>query len=242
MQEEIQTISKSKELKPKNANKKMKIKKSKKQQSEVLHSKQELLLHSLLEFYSDPNNKKIIVPIVKQETAISLRLLEWLITNYSKKFNIFYELGSAQTSDGYIPSNKNFNLWLDYKNQLKAYNKRSFDPFSRRQRIFFDTELNKVVLLKSEEYESYNELPNGILTTIGQLNFFRWAITNKVIDYAFENLESIESDMLSSADKRSSFKKTAPVDLTGQKKIQRKSSKNTNSASSQKLKIVVEFK
>jgi hypothetical protein len=224
--------------------KKMKIKKSKKQHPNVLHSKQELLLCSLIDFFSDENNKKIIVPIVKQETAISLRLLDWLITNYSKKFNVFYEIGTVKTEDGYIPSSKNFNLWLDYKNQLKAYSKKIFDPFSRRQRIFFDTELNKVFLIKSEEYESYNEKSNGILTTIGQLNFFKWAIVNKVIDYAFSHLEEIESDMLSSADKRDSFKKTIVADLSGKtpKKIHRKSSKNINSASSQKLKIMVEFK
>ena len=224
--------------------KKMKVKKSKKQQPDVLQSKQELLLKSLISFYSSETNKKIIIPIVNQEKAISLRLLDWLVTNYSKKFNVFYELGHIQTEEGYIPSNKNFNLWLDYKNQLKAYSKKTFDPFSRRQRIFFNTELNEVSLVNSEMYEVYNERSDGILTTIGQLNFFKWAITNKVIDYAFEHIQEIESDMLSSADKRDSFKKSSLATtnpLEKSKKIHRKSSKNINSASSQKLKIIVQF-
>ena len=32
-------------------------------------------------------------------------------------------------------------------------------------------------------------------TTIGQLNFFKWAIENKIIDYIKENYEQIEKDM-----------------------------------------------
>ena len=37
---------------------------------------------------------------------------------------------------------------------------------------------------------------NGdIITTIGQLNFFRWAIENRVLEYINDNLEDIEKDM-----------------------------------------------
>ena len=71
--------------------------------------------------------------------------------------------------------------------RLKAYSKRRFDPFCRWDRI---------------------TIPYGddsmIQTTIGQLNFFKWAIENKVIAYITENYKAIENDM---NDRNSSTKK-----------------------------------
>ena len=34
-----------------------------------------------------------------------------------------------------------------------------------------------------------------IQTTIGQLNFFRWALENKILDYIEKNVEAINNDM-----------------------------------------------
>ena len=36
---------------------------------------------------------------------------------------------------------------------------------------------------------------SGIVTTIGQLNFFRWAIMNEVVDFCFANKENIDKQM-----------------------------------------------
>jgi hypothetical protein len=196
-----------------------------------IHSKQNTLLYSangILNFYKNEINKKIFLSIIKQETAISLRLLDWLVTNYSKKYDIHYELG--QQTGEYTLSNKNFNLWMDYKNQLKSYSKKNFDPFCRRQRIFFNTKTYSIDTIGSTRSDFYKNNNSGIITTVGQLNFFRWAITNKVIDYAFDNINNIESDMLSSADKRVNNK-------TGKRLL----SKNNSCAKSQKLKIIVQF-
>jgi hypothetical protein len=61
---------------------------------------------------------------------------------------------------------------------LKAYSKKLFDPFCRRERISFIDHDN-----------------NELITTVGQLNFFRWAIENKIVEYITENYEDIETDM-----------------------------------------------
>ena len=74
-------------------------------------------------------------------------------------------------------------MFLSYKSQLKGFSKNYFDPFQRKDRIEFFI------------------LDTKITTTIGQLNFFKWAIQNKVIDYAKENLQSIHKDMSESQDK-----------------------------------------
>ena len=114
------------------------------------------------------------LPVINGESKISLRLLEWVVTNYSKKNNINYLLKKKNR-------NINFIAYLDYKAQLKAYSKKQFDPFCRRERIS---------LLDNNDEE--------IITTVGQLNFFRWAIDNNILKYIYENFEMIEQDMIES--------------------------------------------
>lgn len=133
-----------------------------------LNSKQDLLMFSLTEFFYNKKNIHFMMPIIIGKNKISLRIIDWFVTNYSKKNNIFYE-----TSTG-----EKFIVYLDYKSQLKAYSKKQFDPFCRRKRITFCDHNN-----------------NKIETTVGQLNFFRWAIKNNVITYISNNLEDIENDM-----------------------------------------------
>lgn len=139
--------------------------------SSLPNSKQDLLMVSLTDFYKNKNKLKKMIKIIHGNHPISLRILDWFVTNYSKKNNIIFDL---KTKD-YI---QKFNVYLDYKSQLKAYSKKQFDPFCRRERISF-----------------YDHDNNEIETTVGQLNFFRWAIENNVISYVEDNIDTIESDM-----------------------------------------------
>ena len=116
-----------------------------------------------------------MLPIVTGKSKISLRVIDWFVTNYSKKNNINYYI---QTKKNGELVNKQFIVYLNYKSQLKAYSKKQFDPFCRRERISF-------------YYDSKKE----IVTTVGQLNFFRWAIENNIISYIKKNLKIVESDM-----------------------------------------------
>jgi len=65
--------------------------------------------------------------------------------------------------------------------QLKSYQKKIFDPFCRRNRIAF-------------QYDP-NDSSKTICTTVGQLNFFKWAIENKVIDYLRKHIDAVEKHM-----------------------------------------------
>ena len=89
-----------------------------------MESRQELLMYSLNKYYENENKFNLVIPIITQQTRISLRILDWLVTNYSKKFNC-----------GYVLNGDNFNIHKSYKNQLKSYSKKLFDPFCRRERI-----------------------------------------------------------------------------------------------------------
>ena len=139
-------------------------------------TKEALLHDSLIKFYSNKFNLDILLPIIEQKSNISLRILDWLVTNYSKKYNVAYEI--------YKNGNKSlFFIYLSYKNQLKAYSKKYFDPFCRRNRI--DIDLRHLS----------DERSGVITTTIGQLNFFRWFIENKLLNYVLININKIDEDM-----------------------------------------------
>lgn len=196
---------------------------------DILLSKSDLLLESLKKFYNKDGNKEMLLPIIKQETTISLRLLDWLVTNYSKQNDVNYSI----EHNGIV---KNFNVWLDYKNQLKAYSKRQFDPFCRRKRIFFILKTGETISFNETEKIKYQTRTDGFITTVGQLNFFRWAITHRVIDYAFKNLNKIESDMLSNADN----KKTNLLDKNLNRR-KREISKNSKGVYKHTLKVVIQF-
>lgn len=129
-------------------------------------TKSQLLLNTLLLFYQKDENLKKILPITLSNSKISLRILDYFVTNYSKDNNIIIK-----------NNNTVFSIYNDYKLQLKAYNKKYFDPFCRGVRSSL----------------IYNN--KKIETTIGQLNFFRWALTNNIIDYVSNNLESITKKM-----------------------------------------------
>ena len=140
-----------------------------------------LLLNSLHSFYNIPYNGERLLNILNNKINISLRSIDWFITNYSKKNNIYYNIYRNKED---IPTLKddnnlvtNINVFQSYKSQLRAYSKKRFDPFCRRNRI---------------KFECRGEI---IDTTIGQLNFFKWAINNLIVDYISIHKDKIEYDM-----------------------------------------------
>ena len=97
-----------------------------------------------------------------------------------------------------------------------------FDPFCRWERIN--------IPYKEDKY---------IQTTIGQLNFFKWALENKVIEYIEENYQVIEHDMNS----RNSTAKRKPGSNTKKtrKKRQELSVSAVKSIKKENVEIVVKF-
>jgi hypothetical protein len=128
--------------------------------------RRELLIVSLQKFYSNRNDLKTLIPLLQGNGDVSLRLIDWFVTNYAKKNHVSYNLNSQE-----------FVVYLNYKSQLKAYSKKLFDPFCRRERILFQCGNN-------ESFE----------TTVGQLNFFRWAFEKNILDYMRTNLEEIHKE------------------------------------------------
>ena len=136
--------------------------------------KQDLLMQSLITFFSNKKNIDIILSIIEGKSKISLRLIDWFVTNYCKKNTVRYYINKKG-----LPK-KQIDVHLNYKTQLKSFSKKQFDPFRRDERILF-------------EYN--NEKKLTLTTTVGQLNFFRWVIKNNILTYIEKNLKSIEKDM-----------------------------------------------
>lgn len=147
--------------------------------------KEETLLTFLLIFYKD--KIQILKDIVYQNNPLSLRIIDWLVTNYSKKYNVIYPICKNNGDIIY------FNIYLDYKNQLKAYSKKFFDPFCRQKRIIINCD--KLTWENCLLDTSKIDKNNYIVTTVGQLNFFKWFLENKIFDFAILNIKLIDFDM-----------------------------------------------
>lgn len=177
----------------------------------------ELLLNNLLDFYKNDDNLTRMLKIITGESKISLRIVDWFATNYAKKHYTLYEMTNQSAEK------IRFKVYFDYKLKLKAYSKKRFDPFCRWERI-------------SIPYKN----DTCIETTIGQLNFFKWAIENKVIDYIDENYDTIEKDM-NNRNSTSKRKETLNDNSKTRKKREELSISATKSIKKEEVEIVVKF-
>jgi hypothetical protein len=178
--------------------------------------KDDLLMHSLILFYKNKKNIHNILPILSGKSNISLRIIDWFVTNYAKKNNIMVS----------VHNKSSIFIYLDYKSQLKAYSKKQFDPFCRRDRISF----------------IYGENGEGIETTVGQLNFFRWAIKTKIIEFIEKNIIDIEKDMNQSVhNSYNNIKKKSPSSIKKRQKRHELSISATRSVSKHDIKINIIF-
>jgi hypothetical protein len=142
-----------------------------------ISSHENLLLKTIDKFYEnlDANYYEDFFQILNShnkdqiKTKISIRLIDYFVTKYSKKYKISIKINNDL--------NTQFPVHQSYKQQLKAFQKKSFDPFARGLKI---------------PYFINNDC---IITTIGQLNFFMWFISKNIMDYVIKNKQIIELDM-----------------------------------------------
>lgn len=146
-----------------------------------IHCKQELLVQSLYTFYNERKDINDLLPLlsarpIKSEeddkartytSDISLRMIDWFVTNYAKAYNTSYILNGHE-----------FIVYREYKSQLKAYSKKLFDPFCRHDPIGL-------------QLTNYPQ----IKTSVAKLNFFKWALDKNILEYIRNNHKDIGKDM-----------------------------------------------
>lgn len=124
-----------------------------------LNSSDSKVLSSTFDFFSKKQNWDNLLKFLSNDSKISLRVIDYFLTTYCSQNKVEYN---------------DLNVFIEYKNQLKKYHKKYFDPCSRGLKIpyFF----NKDVC---------------VITTICQINFFKWFIQTKI----FENFISLYQDI-----------------------------------------------
>lgn len=130
-----------------------------------IECKPELVISSLQRFYSSHPEINKVLTYLTGDAPLSLRIIDWFVTKYSRKNFVRYPLNG-----------QDFLVYLSYKGQLKAYSKQYFDPNCRRERIMF-------------------KIPgqDQFMTTIGKLNFFRWALESNILNYIEAHEEEIRT-------------------------------------------------
>ena len=111
-----------------------------------------------------------MVNIIEKKSDITLRIIDFFVSVYSKIYGIKYKLIDSANTYYY------FDVYSSYKKNIKHYKKIYFDPFRRKCHVTIN-------------YDNENKL---LVTTVGQMNFFRWAMQNYVIEYIENNLTSIQ--------------------------------------------------
>ena len=173
-----------------------------------IDTKLSLLMKSLTDFYRNSIYIEQIRSIIDQNSIISLRILDWFITNYSKKHRTII-------SNNNNNNNKSIDVYQNYKLQLKSFSKKQFDPFCRKNKIIF--------YYNDEDY---------IETSCGQLCFFRWCFENDILNYVKTNLNTIEQDMKNSlkskkSNKDDSAQKRQPLSISASRSVSRQTVKYT---------------
>jgi len=184
----------------------------------MYENQNDLLLSKLKTFYENDDYTQLdrVLRILNGESTISLRILDWFVTNFAKQQYVVYETKSGER----------FKVYTDYKLKLKAYSKKRFDPFCRWDKIVIPYRNNQ-----------------KIQTTIGQLNFFKWVLEKDIIDYIENDYTRIEDDM-NQRNSTSRLKEDHPPDGIGKKtrkKREELSMSATKSIKKEVLKIEVEF-
>tara|TARA_B110000908_G_C10245209_1_gene448407 strand:- start:456 stop:1064 length:609 start_codon:yes stop_codon:yes gene_type:complete len=197
----------------------------------VNSSRNNLLLISLNKFFKNKEHITKVLPIISGNSRLSLRIIDWFVTNYSKKHNISYFIDTTENkiltnNDQYTPGVcKEFIVYINYKQQLKGYSKKQFDPFCR--------------LHGSPGITFYYDNKKSFDTTIGQLNFFRWIITNNIIDFISSNIDIIETDMNTCYQKQ--YKKISIKETKKRRKRKELSISASKSLTKSNVKVLVSF-
>lgn len=166
---------------------------------------------TIRKFYKNKKSLTLFVEIVTgthEQKKLSLRMFDWVTTNYSKEYDVMYKLPEMDSL---------FDLHNDYRSQLKAYTKKNFDPFCRTDKIFF-------------KYKKHGEMMS-VETSFAQLNFFKWAISYKVVDYILSNFDSIYKHMNEANKRQRKESEKHRKKQRSESSVKKKSSEDTISSS-----------
>jgi hypothetical protein len=110
---------------------------------------------------------QLMCSIINKKDPISLSFIEWFVMKYSYFYNVSYDINNSYCNI------KKFDINISYNANIDSYGKENFDPCRRKKKFYIELD------------------GTTILTTIGQLIFFRWCFYHNIIDYIIKNLNDI---------------------------------------------------
>ncbi len=135
------------------------------------NKKEKMLFEVLNNFYNKCDIKEIelVIEIIDGNHKVSLRFLDWFVTRYCYLYKLSINVNTPHIK------NQETNINISYRAQLKSVGKKKFDPFRRNKKFFYNFGCHDIC----------------ILTTLGQLNFFKWVLSYGIINYVNDNFDII---------------------------------------------------
>ena len=160
--------------------------------------KEKMLYDVVNDFFNKCSKEEIykIISIINGKYKISLRFLDWFVTRYCYLYKTSIPINNNYNKE------QDFNINISYKAQLKSFKKKCFDPFKRKNKFYhsFDLSLKNTNTNTNTntdiDTDTNKDISNTILTTLGQLNFFKWALSFDVINYVENNFDKINGKIL----------------------------------------------
>ena len=137
-------------------------------------------------FFSKPEHMGKLLPFLHGTSKISLRMVEWFVFVHCMK----------QTVDWFI-GDEYFNVYLDYQAEMGDNKKQRFDPMGRKWR----KETRKLKNGETTVVNVYHGInfyytdDDYVVTSVAQLNFFRWFIGKGILDYMLEHYDKLSVAM-----------------------------------------------
>ncbi|AQN67985.1 hypothetical protein [Saudi moumouvirus] len=113
----------------------------------------------------------LVCDIVSGNSEVSLKIIDWFVTNYSKKHNIII--------------GKNFKVHEEYRLELKFHRKEYFDMYCRKHKGIFNADIYKEINLSIGQINFFGWcIKNGLLKYIinNQSNIIQDMNSHKKID------------------------------------------------------------
>lgn len=183
------------------------------------NKKERSYFKTLHNFYSKLDKKEMdrLEKIIHKKSHISLRIFDSFVTGFANENKTTYYV----LNDGI---RQRFCVWVEYKAQLASYKKLYFDPFRRNKKL------------------TYYYYGGTLRTSLGQLNFFKWAIINGVVDFVEEHYKEIAEATRKKSKEAREKKKKQLLDITELKKKSKTATKTVKVSNDKSIKVSAKTK
>lgn len=145
----------------------------------------ENIMKKVESFFSKPEHMGKLLPFLHGTSKISLRMVEWFVFTYAMQHTIDWFIGEEY-----------FNVYLDYQAEMEDNRKQRFDPMGRKWRKEKRKNGEKTeVMHVYHGINFYYTDTDYVVSSVGQLNFFRWFIGKGVYEYMIQHFDDLIVEM-----------------------------------------------